>query len=413
MNHAESQIHYAALSIPDPQEWTPVMPGVWWIRMPLPFALDHINLWLIEDVFDGKEGFTVIDTGVATEETRAHWRGLIAKRFQGRPIVRVICTHMHPDHLGLASWLCEGLPEQDSGAGNWQAPLWMTLGEFTTGRIFSSKAMAQESELAPDGEIATMAEHFRRHGMTSEEEYDKARKRKSHFPTLVPRVPSRYQRLLPYQHFSLGGESWQVIPGYGHSPEHAALYCEAKKLLISGDMVLPRISTNMSVWAHEPEADPLGLYLDSLKKFEPVLDDVLILPSHGKPFGGSGMAPFSSPRADNQVAETGRQSQAVQVAAVSSVAAHRVRSHGLRGGLHTRLQQLHDHHEERLEKILSHCETPQTCAEILPILFPRALDFHQFTFAMGETIAHMNHLWHRGIVERRQSQDVYRFARTT
>ena len=404
MNHAESQIHYASLHIPGPEQWTAIMPGVWWIRMPLPFALDHINLWLIEDMLDGEEGFTVVDTGVATAETRAHWRGLVASKFQGRPIIRVVCTHMHPDHLGLAAWLCEGLPEEDGAAGAWQAPLWMTLGEFTTGRIFSSKAMAQESESAPDGTIATMAEHFRRHGMTSEEDYDKARKRKSHFPTLVPRVPSRYQRLLPYQHFSIGGESWQVIPGYGHSPEHAALYCATKKLLISGDMVLPRISTNMSVWAHEPDADPLGLYLDSLKQFEPVADDVLILPSHGKPFGGSGMeAADSAKESPEALGAAGRSSE-------SRVAAHRVRRHGLRGGLHTRLQQLHDHHEERLDKILSHCQTPKTCAEMLPILFPRALDFHQFTFAMGETIAHMNHLWHRGIVDRLQEQGVYRFA---
>jgi glyoxylase-like metal-dependent hydrolase (beta-lactamase superfamily II) len=369
--------------------------------MPLPFALDHINLWLIEDVFEGTSGFTVIDTGVSTPETRAHWQGLIEKKFQGRPIVRVICTHMHPDHLGLAYWLCAGLPDEDKGEGRWQAPLWMTLGEFTTGRIFSSKAMAQESESAPDGEIATMAEHFRRHGMTSDEDYDKARKRKSHFPSLVPRVPSRYQRLLPHQQISLGGQAWSVIPGYGHSPEHAALYCQALGILISGDMVLPRISTNMSVWAHEPDADPLGMYLRSLTYFEPLADEVLVLPSHGKPFGGSGMSEVPKTPDSSSLGKTGG----------SPVAAHRVRTHSRAGGLHTRLQQLHDHHEERLEKILSHCTQPRSCAEVLPLLFPRALDFHQFTFAMGETIAHMNHLWHQGIVRRSFAEGHYRFQR--
>lgn len=399
MNHAESQIHYAALDIPGPEEWQAVAPGIWWIRMPLPFALDHINLWLIEDVFEGQAGFTVVDTGVSTPETRAHWQGLVEKKFGGRPIVRVVCTHMHPDHLGLAYWLCEGLPEEGQSAGAWQAPLWMTLGEFTTGRIFSSKAMAQESETAPDGEIATMAEHFRRHGMTAGEDYDKAKKRKSHFPSLVPRVPSRYQRLLPHQQFLMGGHSWTVIPGYGHSPEHAALYCEALQVLISGDMVLPRISTNMSVWAHEPDADPLGMYLQSLTYFEPLADEVLVLPSHGKPFGGSGMR--TSPSAAASAAGGGD----------SPVSAHRVRAYDYAGGLHTRLQQLHDHHEERLEKILSHCAQPRSCAEVLPLLFPRALDFHQFTFAMGETIAHMNHLWHRKIVHRSFENGHYRFLR--
>jgi len=407
MNHAESLIHYAAYSIPSAGDLTLIAPGVWWVRMPLPFALDHINLWLIEDEFQGRHGFTAVDTGVATPEIRAHWRGLLADKFSGRPIVRVICTHMHPDHLGLAAWLCDGMPGDGGGKGAWQAPLWMTLGEFTTGRILSSRAMAVESESAPDGPITTMSEHFRRHGVASEEDCYKGRERVNQFPTLVPRVPSQYQRLLPYQNFLLGGESWQVIPGYGHSPEHAALYCKKKNILISGDMVLPRISTNISVWVQEPEADPLGLYLDSLKQFEPLAEDALILPSHGKPFGGPGMQAGDDSRESFHLVGNTRGS------AESMVSAHQVRSHRLRGGLHTRLQQLHDHHKERLGRIIDQCEVPKTCAEMLPILFPRALDSHQFTFAMGETIAHMNYLWHQGIVGRVQEQGVYKFGRSS
>jgi len=372
MNPAEAQIHYPVLDIPQPGQRTAIAPGVWWLRMPLPFALDHINLWLIEDQFEGVDGFTVIDTGVSTAQTKALWRQIKDQYFDGKPIVRVICTHMHPDHMGLAYWLTEGMWEgEDTPAANtgphpegaWEAPLWMTLGEYSTGRIFASKGMANETEAAPDGPRATMAEHFKRHGMTSEEDYQKTLQRKDYFTGLVPRVPQRYKRLLGGQTFQMGGCDWRVIPGYGHSPEHASLYCADKNLLISGDMLLPRISTNMSVWAHEPDGDPLGNYLSSIKLFRDLPTKTLVLPSHGRPFGGPSMP--------------------------SDL-----------GGIHTRVQQLIDHHDARMADALQACQTPKTCAQVLPVLFPRELDFHQFTFAMGETIAHMNYLWHAGRVSR-------------
>jgi len=163
----------------------------------------------------------------------------------------------------------------------------------------------------------------------------------------------------------IGGRDWEIITGFGHSPEHVSLYCAALNVLISGDMVLPRISTNVSVFAIEPESNPVQQYLDSLKKYGHLPADVLVLPSHGKPFRG----------------------------------------------LHTRIQQLNDHHRERLAEVLEACATPQTGVDILPVMFKRPLDTHQLSFALGEAVAHLHKLWYDGAVKRLLGEDgVYRFV---
>jgi glyoxylase-like metal-dependent hydrolase (beta-lactamase superfamily II) len=372
MNKLESEIHYAPLPMPEAGTLQAVAEGVYWLRMPLPFALDHINLWLIEDTLNGREGFTAVDTGISDDTTKALWQVLAKSQFKGRPLLRVVCTHMHPDHVGLAHWLCQGMPDKD-GKALFEAPLplAMTLGEYANARLWSSRALTEETRQAPDAQTTSMAEHFRRHGMTSREDYAKAKKRDGSYASMVPSVPLNYQRLLPNKSLKIGGRDWEIIIGYGHSPEHAALFCKDLKLLISGDMVLPRISTNMSVWATEPDSDPLGLYLESLGRFEPLPEDCLVLPSHGKPFGGE--------RSKRE------------------------------GGLHTRLRQLHEHHEERLSEALAFCKDARTAAQVLPILFPRALDFHQFTFAMGETLAHLNRLWHGQALSREIENGIFYF----
>jgi glyoxylase-like metal-dependent hydrolase (beta-lactamase superfamily II) len=167
-------------------------------------------------------------------------------------------------------------------------------------------------------------------------------------------VPASYRRVQDGQVLDIGGRGWQVITGFGHAPEHVSLFCESLEILISGDMVLPRISTNVSVFAVEPEANPVQLYLDSLGKYAGLPDDTLVLPSHGKPFRG----------------------------------------------LHTRIGQLRDHHRERLEEVVAACATPQSAADIVPVMFRRPLDAHQLTFAMGEALAHLHKLWFDGILTR-------------
>ena len=183
---------------------------------------------------------------------------------------------------------------------------------------------------------------------------------------MVPDVPRSFRRLMDGLTLRIGDHDWQCISGYGHAPEHIALYCAELQVLISGDMVLPRISTNVSVYDMEPEADSLKLFLQSLHRYDDLPADTLVLPSHGKPFTG----------------------------------------------LHERLDQLHLHHHERLAEVREACQQrPSSAADILPVMFKRPLDLHQTTFALGEVIAHLNTLWYRGELRRELGADgVYRFS---
>ena len=196
------------------------------------------------------------------------------------------------------------------------------------------------------------ADHFARHGATDPAALDKLRNRRNYYSDLVPAVPPRYRRLREGDAVTIGARTWRVVTGFGHSPEHCALHSEADGVLISGDMVLPRISTNVSVFDLEPEANPLALYLQSLGRYETMAPETLVLPSHGKPFRG----------------------------------------------VRTRITQLREHHDARLAEVRVACaEQPMSAADIVPIMFRRReLDIHQMTFALGEALAHLNLLWLAG-----------------
>lgn len=354
MRPTDSAIRYPEFAMPNAGNLTEISDGVGWVRMPLPFALDHINLWLLKDELEGREGWTIIDTGVANDATRQAWGDLITRHFQGLPVLRVLCTHYHPDHIGLAAWLCKG-----ADTGRWHAPLWINYAEYTAARMWRSHDDAIDA--------VNMATHFYRHGISDFDTLEKLKARRNHYPSLVPELPPSFRRIFPNESIRIGQHHWHVIAGYGHSPEHCALHCEALNLLISGDMMLPKISTNMSVWAQEPDADPLRLYLDSLHAFELLPDDVLVLPSHGKPFG----------------------------------AAPGTRA----GGIKVRIEELRQHHHDRLADTLQACSNPKSAAEVMPVLFKRQLDSHQLTFALGETIAHLNYLWHTASLKRLQNEE--------
>lgn len=341
MNALESQLSYAyGETIPVPGEALEIVPGLRWARMPLPFALDHVNLWLLHDDADhGRAtgaGWSLIDTGAGTDATRAAWEQLLAGGLDGQALVRVIATHCHPDHVGLAGWLCE----------RFGAPFWTTTGEFGFMRMMAAAL--------PGVDGPSAIPHFERHGLRDAAMLDQMGSRRNYYPSLVPSVPLAYTRLQDQQNVTIGGQLWRVITGFGHSPEHASLYCASLNILVSGDMVLPRISTNVSVFAVEPDGNPLQLYLDSLGKFADLPDDVLVLPSHGKPFRG----------------------------------------------LHTRIRQLREHHVERLAEVLAACAAPQSAADIVPIMFRRPLDAHQLSFALGEALAHLHKLWYEGQLTR-------------
>jgi glyoxylase-like metal-dependent hydrolase (beta-lactamase superfamily II) len=354
MNLLEQELDYPlGDTLPAPGSTIEVAPGVRWIRMALPFALDHINLWLLRDRLDEREGWTVVDCCISAPEAKAQWEQVFASQLEGLPVLRVIVTHMHPDHIGLAQWLCERWSTPDH-----ECRLWISATDYNVARL------ATQSTTAFGGEGA--ANFFASHGLADPESIEKIRARSNYYPSLVPGLPSRFRRMQEGDRILIGGREWGCISGHGHAPEHIALYCDALHVLIGGDMMLPRISTNVSVYEMEPEADSLALFLASIDKFRALPQDTLTLPSHGKPFRG----------------------------------------------LHQRIRQLHDHHREHLAHVMEAArERPLSAADALPILFKRKLDLHQTTFAMGESIAHLHALWFQGKLRRaRDAAGVWRFS---
>jgi len=332
-------IDYPFEQLPDSASVREVAPGVLWVRMPLPFALDHVNLWLIED----GSAWTAVDTGIALDGVKDCWRRLLPSY----PLRRQIVTHFHPDHLGLAGWL-----EQETGA-----PLWMTQGEHLTAHMVCEQFGSYG--------IPAMLALFQRHGLDDKHVVALAQ-RGNAYKSNLSEVPVTYHRLIDGDSVSIGGRDWRVMVGYGHSPEHAALYCAELKLLISGDMLLPRITTNVSAVASNPDGNPLGLFLESIARFKQLPPDTLVLPSHGKPFRG----------------------------------------------LHARIAALEKHHADRCDELLDSIERPSSAAELMPVLFTRPLsDPHQVMFAMGETIAHLNYLEHAQRIRRGEEHGIIRFAK--
>jgi glyoxylase-like metal-dependent hydrolase (beta-lactamase superfamily II) len=243
----------------------PVADGIRWLRMPLPFELEHINLWLLED--DG--GWAIVDTGICDEASKAVWRNTFSGAMAGRPATHVIATHLHPDHIGCAGWL----------ARHFDVDLWMTREEYMLARLL----VADTDKPAPEEAI-----RFYAAGGFSVEQLEKYRQRFGFFGRMVSALPESYVRIHDNDRLALGAHSWRVLIGRGHSPEHACLYCEEQNLLISGDQVLPTISANVSVWPTEPAANPLRHWLQSLAELRAQIPaDVLVLPAHGKPFRGA------------------------------------------------------------------------------------------------------------------------------
>ncbi len=346
MNHDGLSYPFAERT-PESGSSIEVIPGVRWLRMALPFALNHINLWLLQDHVDGRDGWTVIDCCIDHPQSRDEWERIFCTQLQGLPVIRVLVTHMHPDHIGLAHWLCS----------RWNVPLWISAADYLQASI------STESAFGFDGDRA--ARFFQAHGLVDPEALDQIRARSTYYSNLVPALPQSYRRLLDGMRLQIGPHTWQCIAGYGHAPEHMALHCASLGVLISGDMVLPRISTNVSVYESEPEADAVKLFTDSLQRFQSIPAETLVLPSHGLPFTG----------------------------------------------LHTRIKALSTHHEERLNELMAACvERPLNAHDAMQVLFRREMNLHQTTFAMGESIAHLNRLWHEGRLHRIQSAEgIFRF----
>jgi glyoxylase-like metal-dependent hydrolase (beta-lactamase superfamily II) len=333
-----AKLTYPFAEQPEGGRTVDVAPGVKWVRMPLPFALQWINLWLIAD----GPGWALVDTGVATEVTREHWRRIFEEDLGGAPITKVICTHMHPDHVGLAGWITR----------KFDCPLYISRLEYVTCRML----VADTGREAPEDGV-----RFFRAAGWDEDALDSYRVRFGGFGKAVSRLPDSFVRLSDGDSLRIGDRDWAIITGNGHSPEHVCLWQPDLKLLISGDQVLPRISSNVSVFPTEPSADPLSDWLSSCAKLKAALPgDLLVLPAHNEPFYG----------------------------------------------LAERLQELIDGHERALARLLKRVhQQPRRAVDLFGALFARAIGPDLIGMATGESIAHMNCLITRGKVRGRARDD--------
>jgi glyoxylase-like metal-dependent hydrolase (beta-lactamase superfamily II) len=316
-----------------------VAPGVRWARVPMPGSLGHINSWLLDD--DG--GVAVVDTGLMMAECSDAWKALFAGDLAGERVTRVVCTHLHPDHIGLAGWL----------AKRFDAPILMTRGEWLSARVMLVDVRDEQPEEVSalqraagwsDGEIeAVKAQGWGR------------------MARMVFRLPFGFQRLEAGQELRFGAHCWRVVVGSGHSPEHACLLNEAQGVLISGDQVLPRISSNVSLYASEPEADPLGEWLASIDRLMNLPGDLLVCPAHGEPFRG----------------------------------------------LHIRLAALRDEHHARLDALAAALAEARRAVDCFPLLFRRTIGDDHRPLATGETLAHLRHLEVTGRIVREARGNVW------
>jgi glyoxylase-like metal-dependent hydrolase (beta-lactamase superfamily II) len=261
--HDQVIVHPLEERVPQPGEALQVADGVWWIRMPLPFALDHINLWILAD----GDGFTLVDTGFGVQATWDLWEMHFAGLLAGKPVKNVVVTHYHPDHVGSAHWLVE-----KTGA-----PMWMTSTEFLS-------AHAAHDDTA-GFDRATGIDFFARNGLDVSRMPERMRTGNG-YKRGVPDVPRRYRRMMHGDKLAIGGREWEVITLFGHAPEQATLWCESLNVLISADQVLPRITSNVGVWGNQPDANPLKAFLGSLARLEHLPGDTLVLPSHERVFRG-------------------------------------------------------------------------------------------------------------------------------
>lgn len=322
---------------PAPGQAVQAAPGVLWMRLAMPMALDHINVYAIAD----GEGWVLVDTGLNTPETMEAWEAALADPLGGRPITRVICTHMHPDHVGLAGWLC-----QRHGV-----PLLMSRLEYVTLRML----WADTGQPAPQEGI----DFFRAQGW-DDEQLEAYRREFGRFGRRVYDLPKGYVRLSEGDEIEIGGQTWRIVVGNGHSPEHVCLWRTSDDVFISGDQILPRISSNVSVFPTEPLQDPLSDWLSSIDRLRALLPaDLLVLPAHGEPFCG----------------------------------------------VHTRLDALKRGHETGLRRLERSLKTPKRSIDVFASLFARPIGPSVMGMATGESIAHLHCLEARGLARRQRDDD--------
>lgn len=344
MSTIPEEVLYPFPAYPEAGKSLELAPGIRWINSPLPFRLRSINLYMLED----PDGWTLIDCGYSRDDVRTQWEQIWGSTLNGKPVNRLIVTHFHPDHAGNMAWISE----------RWDLRPKMTQAEWLIANLAAQNLNAAN--------IAHRRAFYIANGLSTEHQAIL-------HTGVIPysrgvRLPMNYDRLFDGDELSIGGRTWRIITAQGHSPEHASLYCERDGLLIAGDQLLPEITTNVSVWPDEPDADSLGLFLQSLDRYDAMLrPGTIVLPAHRRPFTG----------------------------------------------VHTRIRQLRLHHRERLACLMEKAsQGPVSAGSLLTHLFPPGLNGHQIGFAMGEALAHLNYLVNRGLLRRYTDQGITCFATT-
>jgi glyoxylase-like metal-dependent hydrolase (beta-lactamase superfamily II) len=324
---------------PQPGDIAEIAPGILWLRLALPFQLDHVNIYLIAD----GDGWAVLDTGVADLRTRAVWD---AVRRTHR-LTRLIVTHFHPDHVGLAGWMTDDLG--------------LDLSMSQTEYLYAQNLRHNPQAVGTDSDRA----FYRRRGMDPAV-IEALLGRGQHYLKMTTGLPPVYHRLVAGETLRIGTRDFEILTGGGHAPEQVMLLGREAGVFLAADQVLARISPNIGVWPIEPGADPLGEYLRSLTALRAAVpEDVLVLPAHNLPFYG----------------------------------------------LHQRIEELQVHHAQRCAEIVGACTVALTTAQLVPVLFPRALDAQQMGFAFNETQAHVNYLLRRGAIALSEDAGLQRMAR--
>jgi glyoxylase-like metal-dependent hydrolase (beta-lactamase superfamily II) len=335
----DAPLRYPFAAPPPFGEPVEVAPGILWLRLPLPYALDHVNVYLLEDA----QGWALWDTGIFDEPSVECWERVLATVLGPKPITRLVVSHFHPDHVGMAGWLGE----------RYAPPLAMPQAEYLYSRLLQALPADSRDAEPP---------FYRALGLESEHIHLILNQGKRYLQR-VTGLPASYQRMIAGEGLRLGDRDWQILTGGGHAPEQAMLLGDG--VFLSADQVLARISPNVSVVEVEPEADPLGIYLDSLRAIAATVpEEVLVLPGHDLPFYG----------------------------------------------LHRRTARLIRHHEHRCNQVVAASRDEwKTCLELIPVMFHRALDPHMMSFALGEALAHLNYLRRSGRLTAETSDGIVRY----